>query len=207
MAKGYWIARLDVPDAEQYKPYVAGASVAIAAFGGRFLVRGGPFETLEGTSRSRNVVVEFKDYDTALACFRSPEYQAAYALRLPVSTGEHLVIEGYEGAQPASGVIDGPASGPGAAYWLLRIDVHDMETYKSYVAADAIAIEKYRGWFLVRGGRHEATQGAARSRNVVLAFKDYETALACYHSPEYQEAYGFRRVAAEADVIAIRGTE
>jgi uncharacterized protein (DUF1330 family) len=207
MAKGYWITRLDVSDAEGYKPYAEGAGPAIAAFGGRFLVRGGAFETLEGTSRSRNVVVEFQDYDTALACFHSPEYQAAYVKRLPVSTGEHLIIEGYEGAQPAASVIDGPAGGPGTAYWIMRIDVHDMETYKSYVAADAIAIEKYRGWFLVRGGRHEAVQGPARSRNVVLAFKDHETALACYRSPEYQEAYGFRRVSAEAEVIAIPGTE
>lgn len=207
MAKGYWIVRLDVPDAEKYKPYLDGAGPAIAAFGGRFLVRGGSFETLEGTSRGRNIVVEFKDYETALACFQSPQYQAAYVLRLPVSTGEHLIIEGYEGAQPAAGAIEGPASGPGTAYWIMRIDVHDMETYKSYVAADAVAIEKYRGWFLVRGGKHAAMQGPARSRNVVLAFKDYETALACYRSPEYQEAFGFRRVSAEAEVIAIPGAQ
>jgi uncharacterized protein (DUF1330 family) len=207
MAKGYWITRLDVSDAEAYKPYAEGAGPAIAAFGGRFLVRGGAFETLEGTSRSRNVLVEFKDYDTALACFHSPEYQAVYVKRLPVSTGEHLIVEGYEGTQPAVGAIDGPASGPGTGYWIMRVDVHDTETYKSYVAADAIAIEKYRGWFLVRGGRHEAVQGPARSRNVVLAFKDYDTALACYHSPEYREAYGFRHASAEAEVIAIGGTQ
>lgn len=205
MAKGYWISRLDVSDAEGYKPYLQGAIPTIAAFGGRFLAQGGAFETLEGTSRARNVVVEFKDYETALACFHSPEYQAAYTHRLAHSEGEHLVIEGYEGDQPAAGVIDGPPQGPGTAYWVMRIDVHDLETYKSYIAADALAVRKYEGWFLVRGGRHEAVHGNARSRNVVLAFKDYETALACYHSPEYQEAFGFRAKAAVAEVIAIHG--
>ena len=205
MAKGYWISRLEVHDAEGYKPYLPGAESAIAAHGGRFLVRGGAFETLEGTSRSRNVVVEFPDYESALACFHSDEYQAAYKHRLASSEGEHLVIEGYEGTQPASSVISGPAEGPGTAYWVMRIDVHDLETYKSYVAADAVAIEAYRGWFLVRGGKHEAVHGQARSRNVVIAFKDYETALAAYQSPEYQEALSHRLKAAQAEVIAIHG--
>ncbi|GLK71990.1 DUF1330 domain-containing protein [Ancylobacter dichloromethanicus] len=205
MAKGYWISRLDVHDGDGYKPYLQGAEPAIAAFGGRFLVRGGEPEVLEGTARSRNVVVEFKDYETALACFHSPEYQAAYTHRAASSEGEHLVIEGYTGDQPAAGTISGPAQGPGTGYWVMRIDVHDMETYKSYVAADALAIAKYEGWFVVRGGRHEGVHGEARSRNVLVAFKDYDTALACYHSPEYQAALAFRSKAAVAEVIAIGG--
>lgn len=205
MAKGYWISRLDVHDAEGYKPYLQGAEPAIAAFGGRFLVRGGTPEALEGTALSRNVVVEFKDYDTALACFHSPEYQAAYSHRLASSDGDHLIIEGYAGDQPASGTISGPAEGPGTGYWVMRIDVDDMETYKSYVAADAVAIAKYEGWFVVRGGRHEGVHGTARARNVLVAFKDLATALACYHSPEYQAALAFRSKAAVAEVIAIAG--
>ncbi|WP_370638111.1 DUF1330 domain-containing protein [Ancylobacter sp. Lp-2] len=207
MTKGYWISRIDVRDTEAYKPYVAGADAAIAAFGGRFLVRGGAFEAPEGVARSRNVVVEFKDYDTALACFQSPEYQAAYQHRLASSDGEHLVVEQYEGNQPAAGGIDGPASGPGTAYWVMRIDVHDPEGYKPYIAADATAVEASKGWFLVRGGRHAAVHGSARSRNVVLAFKDYETARAAYHSAAYQAALVFRKAAAEAEVIIVHGTE
>lgn len=205
MAKGYWISRLDVNDVDGYRPYLQGALPAIASFGGRFLAQGGAFEAVEGNSRARNVVVEFKDYETALACFNSPEYQAAYTHRVAASEGDHLVIEGYEGDQPAAGDIAGPPEGPGAAYWVMRIDVHDPETYKDYVAADAKAVRKYQGWFLVRGGRHEAVYGAARSRNVVLAFKDYETALAAYRSPEYQEALAIRNRAAVAEAIIIEG--
>ena len=47
--------------------------------------------------------------------------------------------------------------------------------------------------------------GPARARNVVVAFKDYATALACYRSPEYQHALAFRQKAAEAEVIVIQG--
>jgi uncharacterized protein (DUF1330 family) len=100
MAKGYWIARVDVQDPEGYQAYVAENAVAFAKFGARFIVRGGQFEAPEGTSRARNVVLEFKDYATALACYRSPEYQKALALRLPHSVIDLVVIEGYDGPQP-----------------------------------------------------------------------------------------------------------
>ena len=51
-------------------------------------------------SRSRNVVIEFPDYETALACYRSPEYQANIKVRQPHSIAELIVVEGYDGAQP-----------------------------------------------------------------------------------------------------------
>jgi uncharacterized protein (DUF1330 family) len=100
MPKGYWIVRVDVDDAEAYKAYVAANAEAFRKFGAHFLVRGGRYETVEGASRARNVVIEFKDYATALACYRSPEYAKALALRLPVATADIIVIEGYDGAQP-----------------------------------------------------------------------------------------------------------
>ena len=78
MAKGYWIARIDVSDPEGYKAYIAANAEAFRKFGAHFLVRGGKFEPVEGTSRERNVVIEFKDYATALACYRSPEYAKAH---------------------------------------------------------------------------------------------------------------------------------
>jgi uncharacterized protein (DUF1330 family) len=100
MAKGYWIARVDVADAEGYKAYVAANAAPLARFGGRFVVRAGRFENPEGGSRSRNVVVEFPSYQAALDCYRSADYQAAVQLRLPVSTVDMVIIEGYDGSQP-----------------------------------------------------------------------------------------------------------
>ena len=96
MAKGYWIARVDVTDPEKYKEYVAANAEPFRKFGARFLVRAGRFENPEGSCRSRNIVIEFPSYQAALDCYRSPEYQEAAKLRLPVSTGDIVIIEGYD---------------------------------------------------------------------------------------------------------------
>jgi uncharacterized protein (DUF1330 family) len=100
MAKAYWIGRVDVHNEESYKPYIAANAAIFKKFGGRFVVRGGKFSAVEGQSRSRNVVIEFPDYDTALACYNSPEYQANIKVRQPHSVAELIVIEGYDGPQP-----------------------------------------------------------------------------------------------------------
>jgi uncharacterized protein (DUF1330 family) len=100
MAKGYWIGRVDVTDPEKYKDYVAANAKAFEKYGARFLVRGGRYENPEGSCRSRNVVIEFPSYQEALDCYNSPEYQEALQFRLPVSTGDIVIIEGYEGPQP-----------------------------------------------------------------------------------------------------------
>lgn len=100
MPKGYWVARVDVHDAEAYKDYVGANGIAFAKFGGRFVVRGGAFENPAGTSRSRNVVIEFPSYQAALDCWNSPEYQAARAKQRGGAEMDLVIIEGYEGPQP-----------------------------------------------------------------------------------------------------------
>ena len=100
MAKGYWVARIDVADAEGYKAYVAANAGPLKQFGGRFLVRGGKMENPEGSSRARNAVIEFPSYQAAVDCYRSSAYQAAITLRKPVSEGDFIIVEGYDGPQP-----------------------------------------------------------------------------------------------------------
>ncbi|MBL8334819.1 MAG: DUF1330 domain-containing protein [Rubrivivax sp.] len=102
MAKGYWVAHVDVDDVEAYKSYIAAAAPAFARYGARFLVRAGPYEVKEGQARRRQVVLEFASYQAALECYHSPEYQAAKALRDPVSRGDLVVVEGYDGPQPGA---------------------------------------------------------------------------------------------------------
>lgn len=101
MPKGYWIARVDVHDPESYKDYVAANGAAFARFGGKFLVRGGTFENPMGTSRSRNVVLEFPTYQAALDCWGSDLYQDARAKQKGGAEIDMVVIEGYDGPQPA----------------------------------------------------------------------------------------------------------
>jgi len=82
MAKGYWIARVDIREPERYKDYVAAAKPAFEKYGAIFLARGGAYTALEGPSRARNVVVEF------------PSHQAAVKIRQEVADGEIVVVEG-----------------------------------------------------------------------------------------------------------------
>ena len=100
MAKGYWIARIDVTDQTKYDRYRAANGEALKKYGGRFLVRGGTFERPEGRARSRNVVVEFPSYQAAADCYHSPEYQKAKAERAGGAEFDFIVIEGYDGPQP-----------------------------------------------------------------------------------------------------------
>jgi uncharacterized protein (DUF1330 family) len=100
MAKGYWIGHVDVHNEEGYKPYAAANSAIFRKCGGRYLVRGGKFAAVEGQSRSRNVVIEFPDYETALACYHSVEYQENIKVRQPHAIVDLIVIEGYDGPQP-----------------------------------------------------------------------------------------------------------
>ena len=97
MAKGYWVAHVDVDDFETYKTYIKANAAPFAAYGARFLVRGGERETKEGQARARTVVIEFPSYDAAKSCYESDGYQIAKTLRDPVSTGDLVIINGYDG--------------------------------------------------------------------------------------------------------------
>jgi uncharacterized protein (DUF1330 family) len=100
MPKGYWIAHIDIHNPQGYHAYVEQNGEVFRKYGARFLVRAGPSETVEGQFRARHVVIEFKDYATALACYRSPEYQRLLAIRAPHGTADIVIIEGYDGPQP-----------------------------------------------------------------------------------------------------------
>lgn len=100
MPKGYWIVRVDVIDHEQFKKYAMANSGALKKYGARFLARVGQYTVPEGTTRSRNTIVEFPSYQAALDCWNSPEYQAALKLRLAASAIDLVIVEGYDGPQP-----------------------------------------------------------------------------------------------------------
>jgi uncharacterized protein (DUF1330 family) len=96
MAKGYWIAHVDIDDPDAYARYQAANAGPFARYGARFLVRGGTQEVREGRMRTRTVVIEFPSYADAVACYESADYQAAKALRDPVATGDLAIVAGHE---------------------------------------------------------------------------------------------------------------
>lgn len=91
----YVIAMVEVTDPERYRDYMAATPAAVAAAGGRFIVRGGNPEAFEGTlERSRIVVLEFPDRAAARAFYDSPAYQAAREKRLGAAEFTMIVVDG-----------------------------------------------------------------------------------------------------------------
>ncbi|WP_112309432.1 DUF1330 domain-containing protein [Pseudogemmobacter bohemicus] len=96
MPAAYWIAHVHVTDAEGYARYAKGATMAIEAHGGTFLARGGRYVQLEGNDRARNVLARFPDLETAVACYNSPEYQAALDHARDAAVRDLVVVEAAE---------------------------------------------------------------------------------------------------------------
>ncbi|GGF80471.1 hypothetical protein GCM10011402_36350 [Paracoccus acridae] len=92
-------------------------------------------------------------------------------------------------------------------YWVAFADVTDPEGYKAYIAENAMAFRKYGGRFLTRGSRGEVSEGNPRSRVVVIEFPSFDAAVACYASPEYEEAMRLRAGKAIIDLAIVPGYE
>jgi uncharacterized protein (DUF1330 family) len=92
--KGYWMAMIDVRDPDVYRQYIEANAKAFAKYGATFPVRAGRYSNPEGPTGNRHVVVEFDSYETALACYQSPEYRDALKFRLAASTGHFVIVEG-----------------------------------------------------------------------------------------------------------------
>ena len=96
--KGYLIAEAKVSDPVAYEAYKTLAQTAIAEFGGRYLVRGGPTEILEGAWKSgqRLVIVEFDSAEQAKKFYHSPAYRVAREARAGAAEMNMLVVSGID---------------------------------------------------------------------------------------------------------------
>jgi uncharacterized protein (DUF1330 family) len=92
----YVIAEVEVTDPDAYKPYAELVPSTIALYGGRFLVRGGTAEVLEGDwPQRRRVIIEFPSMEAARAWWDSPEYAKPKAMRRAASNGRLILLDGY----------------------------------------------------------------------------------------------------------------
>jgi uncharacterized protein (DUF1330 family) len=95
MPKGYVIAELEVTDPALYETYRPMAAAAIAAFGGRYLVRGGDPEVLEGDDPARrSVILEFESRERAVEWYNSPQYEAAKQIRQKSTKTKAVILTG-----------------------------------------------------------------------------------------------------------------
>jgi uncharacterized protein (DUF1330 family) len=93
--KAYYIAEFELTDPEGIKPYSAGVAATFRPFGGRFIVRGGKLEGLEGSPPgSRTVIIEFPNMEQATAWYNSPEYTALRPYRQRSGVSRTYIIEG-----------------------------------------------------------------------------------------------------------------
>ncbi|HEV2605962.1 MAG TPA: DUF1330 domain-containing protein [Microvirga sp.] len=90
-------------------------------------------------------------------------------------------------------------------YIIARVTVTNPEAYAEYAKGATEAIKQYGGRPLVRGGAHEALEGQARARNVVIEFDSVEAARRYYNSPEYQAAKAKREGACEGEFVLVEG--
>ena len=92
---GYVIAQIKVNDPEPYKEYVRQNSEIVGKFGGKFLVRGGEMEVLEGECPyPRAIVLEFPSVEAAREWYGSPEYEGAKAIRMATADTTLMIVEG-----------------------------------------------------------------------------------------------------------------
>ena len=92
--KGYWMAMIDVRDAEIHQRHIEANAKAFAKYDATFPVRAGPHANPERPTGNRHVVVEFSSYENARGRYQSPEYQEALKFRLAASTGHFAIVEG-----------------------------------------------------------------------------------------------------------------
>ncbi|HEY6530212.1 MAG TPA: DUF1330 domain-containing protein [Cellvibrionaceae bacterium] len=94
MNKGYWIVRADVSDTEKFAEYASLTAEAITKYSGEFIIRAGKSEVVEGSSRSRNTVIQFPSYADALNCWQSIEYHSIKKYRYGAAELDVVIIEG-----------------------------------------------------------------------------------------------------------------
>lgn len=91
------------------------------------------------------------------------------------------------------------------AYWIGRVRVTDAAAFGEYSKRAGPILEAHGGRFLARGGNHATLEGDEFPRNVIVEFPSLDQALACYNSPEYQEAREFQKDAAIREVCIVEG--
>jgi len=90
-------------------------------------------------------------------------------------------------------------------YIIGHITVNDSEAYKEYVERDTPILQALGGSFIVRGGPSQVMEGETLNRHVVIEFPSYETALAAYNDPAYQEVADIRRRTADSVILVVEG--
>ena len=92
-----------------------------------------------------------------------------------------------------------------SAYWIAHVNIDDAQQYQNYIELAPLAFKKYQAKFIARGETATSLEGEKFAKHVVIEFPDYQTALDCYHSAEYQQAKKQRENVANAMITIVEG--
>ncbi|MBT5571272.1 MAG: DUF1330 domain-containing protein [Alphaproteobacteria bacterium] len=194
----YMIAAIDVHDGEKYETYKTLAPPLIEKHGGRYIVRGGERDVVEGTwPAGRAVVLEFPDWDSANAFVDDPDYAPIAAIRHATTTSHIWLVEGPEGGGNADGQ---------QGYLLAEIHMTDADKYAPYAAQAPGALAPFNGTYLARGGRTRSVEGGMDlDRLVIVAFSDTAQAYGFHGSECYAPLIKIRQSASKSNVMIVAG--
>lgn len=194
----YLFATIDVHDAARYEDYKRAVPALIAKHGGRYIVRGGARDVVEGRwPDGRIVVLEFPDMAGANAFVDDPDYAPVAAIRHATTASHIWLVEGAEGGANADGLH---------AFLLGNIRMTDPDGYKPYA-------ERVPGVLAAAGGVYHARGGAARSveggmdldRLVIVGFADMAAARAFYDGEAYTPLKAIRGAASDSNIVIVEG--
>ena len=194
----YLIATIDVHDADGYKAYKDTAPALITKHGGRYIVRGGERDVVEGSwPDGRIVVLEFPDWDSANAFADDPAYEPVAAIRHATTESYIWIVEGAPG---------GATANDQRAFLLGEITITDMDRYAPYAEQVPGVLADAGGTYLARGGQSRSVEGGKMlDRLVIVSFSDMGACQAFHGGEAYAPLIGIRQSASVSNIVMVEG--
>lgn len=194
----YLIAMMNVHDGAGYAEYKEKVPAIIAKHGGKYVVRGGAVDVVEGAwPGDRVVMLEFPDYSAAQAFIADPDYQPIAAIRHNTATSHIWLVDG---------VPDGPTADGMHGFILGRVRIDDPQSYKTYAEQVPGVLADLGGTYLARGGACEAAEGGMDlDRIVIVGFADSVAAHNFHKSEVYAPLLTIRANASDSNIVIVEG--
>lgn len=199
--RAYWMVQTEIRDTMGHEKYQAANRPVFHRFGAEFRVHWGQHEVVEGTAYPLQVVLEFPDYVSALACYRDPEYVAAHEYRKGGTSGDVVIVEGTSVSRGIE-TLYGPTPN---GYWQIDTNVRDKAVFEKYLIARSRVLALNGAVVLADGGQQQLVEGKSHGRQTLVKFPDYSSAVACFRDPQYQAAHQIHLSAATANMVLVEG--
>jgi uncharacterized protein (DUF1330 family) len=204
--RGFMLADSVVFDQDEYDRYRAVVLPSVERHGGRFIIRGGRFERLEGSRQWHRLIgLEFPSFAALRGWYLSAEYQALKAQRLKGATTDMVFVEGTTGRGPEAPAV--ASAGPLPAYLFGDVtEIRDPTPFKEYLERVAPTLAAVGAGYLSRGGAVEVAEGEWQpARTVLIQFPSWDVATGWYAADAYQELARLRQGCSKTELLLVEG--